>query len=849
MRTSSAVTRLLPVIAVVCACFTHGAAGARPQDLADDAHKTCVLNLERQPLERALEALISQCDVQLIYPSQITRGINAPALKGRYGLDTALHRLLDGTGLSYIRYEADSIEIVRADRAEEAQAPGGAQAKTGKVPEVDGRPAPEVVITTTAEGLVATRTETPLNEIPQSIDIISAEQMRQQNNTSVADALSDAVGITATQIDSQNQYYSSRGFQINTYHVDGGAALYAYPYQNEFTATALLSVPDIGEIDHIEVLRGSDALFGASGNPGATINMVRKRPLDSFEIDTHSVAGSWNNYRQEIDVTGPLALDGALRGRLDAAYSSRDYFYQGAYSRHQSVFGVLEYELTPRTLLTLGGSYQRNDGRPFEGGLPTFANGADAHLPRDTAFVFDWERLYSRNREVYFQVRQHLGANWQLKADATALGGSVDYTLGQFQAPVDEATGTLTAGPMAVYTDSPTSQRESSFDATVSGSPDWLGRRSQVAFGADYTHFQQDTLLTNPSATFGPPADAYNFNAAPYPNPRSLDTDSAQSGESSGSIQIGIWASAQVRITAPWSVTAGLRVSDQSNFNNFVLKIAGSTFALPGIRYVYVDKTTPYFGTMLAITSHYSLYASYADIYDSNKGDVSDSNRLSPADGINIEAGVKGAWRGGALTGSLALYSIVQRGLASIAFTTKPDNSYASFCCYYANGRNEAKGVDLEMAGSIQSGWPIEAGYTFNNNRGLVPDYFYGLPVSPQTPRHLLKVWTSRQLRGAWQRWSVGVTLQAQSRNYNAGLWCTPNSEGQCGGSQVFKDVQSPYAIVSPRIAYQLDSKWQIALDVNNLFDKTYYQTIGAPSAYNWYGDPRNFVVRIDGKL
>ena len=118
----------------------------------------------------------------------------------------------------------------------------------------------------------------------------------------------------------------------------------------------------MGEIDHIEVLRGSDALFGANGNPGATVNLVRKRPLDTFEIDTHSVLGSWHNYRQEIDVTGPLGFDGALRGRFDAAYSDRDYFYQGARSDHRSLFGVLEYDLTSQTLLTLGGSYQWNYG-------------------------------------------------------------------------------------------------------------------------------------------------------------------------------------------------------------------------------------------------------------------------------------------------------------------------------------------------------------------------------------------------------------------------------------------------------------------------------------------------------
>jgi outer membrane receptor for ferric coprogen and ferric-rhodotorulic acid len=852
MRTPPVATRLLPVAAVLCACF-HTPVDAQTQDHADDAPKTCDLNLGRQPLERSLDQLIRQCDVELIYPSDIVKGVTARAIKGRYALDTGLQRLLDGTGLTYIRSGRDAVEIVRAAAAKEPPVRGASGKPEVAPQEVGDRKLAEVVITTTAQGLVATRAETPLSEIPQTISIISAEQMRQQNNASVADALSDAVGITAVQIDSQNQSYYSRGFIINTYHVDGGAALHEFPYQQNISTAALLSVPDIGEIDHIEVLRGADALFGASGNPGATINLVRKRPLDTFEIDTHSTAGSWNNYRQEIDVTGPLGVpEGALRGRLDAALSDRDFFYQSAFSGHENIFGVLEYDLTSRTLLTLGGSYHRDDGRPFEGGVPNFADGSDAHLPRGTAFTFDWERLYSQNREGYLQLRQNLGADWQLKANATALNGSVDYTLAQFRSAVDASTGTLSPGPASLYTLTPTLQRELSFDATVSGSAHWFGRREQLAFGVDYTHFRQDLLIVEPSGSFGPAqADAYDFNSTPYPNPRSPAASDFAGGESSNTVQTGIWASGLLQITTSWSVTAGLRVSDESGSGTIILRFLGNTFLLPKGRYAYVDKPTPYVGTMFALTSHYSLYASYADIYYSNSGEVSATRRLSPGDGVNIETGIKSSWRDGALTGSLALYTILQRGLASSDGSNTLTNSYQPYCCYVPSGRVESKGVDVELAGSVLPGWLIAAGYTFNNNRGLLPDYVYGGALSTQTPRHLLKAWTSWQLPGNWHRWSIGASLQAQSRNYALGLTCSLNSQGAClsGGLRHYFEAQPSYAVVSPRIAYQFGSRWQVALSVNNLFDRTYYQTISGPSGGNWYGDPRNFTVRVDGKF
>jgi len=77
MRSSLVPTRRLPVAAFLCAFFSHTYVGAQPQDPADDAHKTCNLNLDTQVLDRALEELVRQCDVQLIYPSEIAKGLSA----------------------------------------------------------------------------------------------------------------------------------------------------------------------------------------------------------------------------------------------------------------------------------------------------------------------------------------------------------------------------------------------------------------------------------------------------------------------------------------------------------------------------------------------------------------------------------------------------------------------------------------------------------------------------------------------------------------------------------------------------------------------------------------------------
>jgi outer membrane receptor for ferric coprogen and ferric-rhodotorulic acid len=99
--------------------------------------------------------------------------------------------------------------------------------------------------------------------------------------------------------------------------------------------------------------------------------------------------------------------------------------------------------------------------------------------------------------------------------------------------------------------------------------------------------------------------------------------------------------------------------------------------------------------------------------------------------------------------------------------------------------------------------------------------------------------------------WSVGGTLEARSSAFDAGIYCELDASGNCNsaGYQAFRDVQRTFIVVSPRIGYEINSKWRAALTVNNVFDRIYYQTMGDPASGSWYGDPRNFQFRIDGKL
>ena len=803
------------------------------------------IKIDSQPLGTALQALAKQSGVQIIFFSQLTEGLRAPALEGQFTVSAALELLLAHSRLTFRVINPKTIEIraLGADssqsqhdapvaKGEKAKAPASPRQIPGEKTAAQNSAAlDEIVVNSTAEGLVATRTATPLREIAQTVSLISQEQIRQQNDADLADVLKNAVGITVVQNNSLSSTFVSRGFTITTFHLDGGAAL------NSFSNTPIYGTPDLGEYDHVEVLRGSDALFGGVGNPGASLNLVRKRPLAGSEAMFSAYAGSWNNTRAEADVTGPLAFDGALRARLDVVFGDKDYFFKPASLERKKIFGVLEYDLTARTLLTLGGSYQWDNALPVVNGWPFYADGSDAHLARSTAFGFNWSRYDTQTREYYAQLQQAFGGEWKVKLNVTSLDTAASYGYGGFDSPIDPITKALPVRPFALFSPSPNTQDQFVFDAILTGSLELFGRRLEVAVGGDYTHFRGDVPLQVAFA-FGPAVNnVFTYNPAAYADPpvpepgqlRSLATTN-QSGE---------FASARVYLTGALSVVGGARLSSNRLSNNLTPSFTEETKDK--------NKVTPFVGSTFDLNAHYSLYASYADIYQTNNSVRTIGGAyLPPADGIDRELGIKGSWRNGSLNGLVALYDIEQRGLAVLdPSASLADELKYSPCCFLSNGTNKSKGVDAELNGALAPGWLIGAGYTFNINRGLeVGD------LSSATPRHLVKLWSSTQLPGKLQRWTLGGSVQAQSSNFADGLICAQlDSLGNCLGSQQsIREVQGSFAVINLRAGYQIDAHWRAALSVNNVFDHIYYQTIGLPTGGNWYGEPRGFVLRVDGR-
>jgi TonB-dependent siderophore receptor len=795
---------------------------------APDASQRYELSIQAGlPLDDALQELARETGVQLVFFSQITAGRSAPELSGQYTLAAAITRLLDGSDLTFRQINEHTLEVRRAPRRS-ARAPRKAPEKTSSA---DGA-MQEVRVVATIEQLVATRIPTPLSDIPQSISVISAEQIRQQNSFELGDVMQNAPGIAVRRSSSIDETSYSRAFQVTSYHVDGGGGL-----KPSITNLSLYQGnPDLSEFDRVEVLRGSDALFASNSDPGGTVSLVRKRPLAQPSLAMSATLGSWSQYRIELDATGPLTDDGAFRGRADLVYATRDFFFDRAHQDRKKVFGALEYDFTPASTLTVGGSYQWDDALPLTAGLPLYSDGSDAHLPRSTGLTFDWAFYDTRASLVYTQYRQQLGDNWALKLNASAGRTLVEYGAGAFDLWIDKKTHVLPA-PSAGFTTRPNRFTLGTVDATLTGKLDWFGLRETLAIGGDFTRVRGRTAGEVYLGVGPPLTNIAMFDPAAYPNPRGTEEPTLTLDAREELTQYGAFASLQVDVHDALSLMAGARVGSDTFRIAGSATITGVPFSALKNEWSSSREIQPYAGVIYRINDHFSWYGSYADIYRTLDGPrTADGGEIGPAHGVNFESGIKGVWRDGALNASLAVYRIEQRHMP----VQTTESSELQNCCY-VSGTGRSRGAELEVDGELAPGWLIGSGYTYN----LYVTADRSIPLTA-TPRHLLKIWTSTTLPGALSRWTVGGSLRAQTASRGTQIYVCDAATGTCPGREV--GALRPYAVLDLRAGFELDPNWQVALSVNNVLDKRYYLSQNSPALSVWYGDPRNFMLRIDAK-
>ncbi|HBN8230392.1 Fe(3+)-pyochelin receptor FptA [Pseudomonas aeruginosa] len=653
---------------------------------------------------------------------------------------------------------------------------------------------------------VTTLGKVPLKprELPQSASVIDHERLEQQNLFSLDEAMQQATGVTVQPFQLLTTAYYVRGFKVDSFELDGVPAL---------LGNTASSPQDMAIYERVEILRGSNGLLHGTGNPAATVNLVRKRPQREFAASTTLSAGRWDRYRAEVDVGGPLSASGNVRGRAVAAYEDRDYFYDVADQGTRLLYGVTEFDLSPDTLLTVGAQYQHVDSITNMAGVPMAKDGSNLGLSRDTYLDVDWDRFKWDTYRAFGSLEQQLGGGWKGKVSAEyqEADSRLRYA-GSFGA-IDPQTGDGGQLMGAAYK---FKSIQRSLDANLNGPVRLFGLTHELLGGVTYAQGEtrQDTarFLNLPNT----PVNVYRWDPHGVPRPQ---IGQYTSPGTTTTTQKGLYALGRIKLAEPLTLVVGGRESwwDQDT---------------PATRFKPGRQFTPYGGLIWDFARDWSWYVSYAEVYQPQADRQTwNSEPLSPVEGKTYETGIKGELADGRLNLSLAAFRIdlENNPQEDPDHPGPPNNPF-----YISGGKVRSQGFELEGTGYLTPYWSLSAGYTYTSTEYLKDSQNdSGTRYSTFTPRHLLRLWSNYDLPWQDRRWSVGGGLQAQS-DYSVDYRGVSMRQGG-------------YALVNMRLGYKIDEHWTAAVNVNNLFDRTYYQSLSNPNWNNRYGEPRSFNVSLRG--
>jgi outer membrane receptor for ferric coprogen and ferric-rhodotorulic acid len=630
-----------------------------------------------------------------------------------------------------------------------------------------------------------------LRETPQSVTILDQARIQNFGLTSVNDLLAQVTGVNVEKVETDRTYYNSRGFDITNFQVDGIGLPLIWGIQFGDLDTVLF--------DRVEVVRGANSMMTGTGNPSATVNYVRKRPTDAFRATAALRYGSWEDYRLEADVSGPLNAAGTVRGRL--IYANED---KGSYLDHYHVnrnvySALLAWDVTPKLTATAGYALQDNRSRGvLWGALPLlYSDGAKVDYPRSASTSADWTYWNVKDQTAFTELDYRFDNGWEIKATGTYKRFHENAKLLYAYDNPDPVTGLGVKGMSGIY---PSKYENFILDAYASGPFQLFGRTHQLVVGGqtskstgkEWENFSGDTILYPAVGLW----DSQQVAEPTYPGAYQASDQTDRLSR--------FYAAAHFSVTDQFKVVAG--------FNALKLKSKGYSYGADTPR--DEKKVSPYVGAVYDLTPNVSLYASYTDIFNpQSERDANDQN-LPAAHGEAYEAGVKSEWFDHRLYLTGAVFQSQQDDLA---FAVGMDGTRT----VYAGLDTKVTGYELEATGALSDQWTISAGWTqlkIEGEDGQDREYL---------PRKTFKATTTytfpalRNLTvGAAARWQSDVSMV-----------------------DIAPVEQKAYGVVDLMAGLDLTDKVRATLNVDNATNKKHLTSLMWTQSY--YAAPRSVSLRL----
>lgn len=625
-----------------------------------------------------------------------------------------------------------------------------------------------------------------IKEIPQSVVVVTRQRLDDQNLQTLAQAMRQTIGATIVPYRNGVEGFYMRGYEVDQYQFDGLKGI----------SSAFSSSFDTAIFDHIEVLKGPAGLLQGAAEPSGTVNMVRKRALKKLNASAAFFGGSYDSYREEADVSIPLAQEGRFRGRLVAAQDNRKSFIDEVYVNKSVLYGTLEYDFDTQTTLSIGATYQ--GGNSVTGaGLPSIKDGGVYNISRSTFLGDKWNRQTEDRTRYFVDLEHRLNNGGEIRIAFNALNEETYEKTSAWSSSYPDALGNV----QTQQDKFDRNQQDRAIDAYITTPFQLFGRHnilvgiSHTSNTVSYQFIKSSQLLTknlfHPTHD-SPEPDWSKASISQYPS-------KTQEDALYGQLRLKFFNVALI---------GGIRLSWWEDKLDTKLK--------------FNAKATPYAGLIYDITPTYSIYASFAQVFKPQSNKTFDNKAINPRTGNQYEIGMKAGWLEDKLNAQAAFFWIDEQNRA----LSDPEHSGFSL----AMGEARSLGGDIELTGEIFSFWDISMGYSYVKTKYVKADpKEQGRILAPNTPEHSFKLWNRHNISHWKIGWGVIVSGPIHSQTWLG----------------VDREMQGSYAIVSAMLGYKLNDNLEVNLNIDNAFDHKYYARADGWTRQNHYGDPRSFMLSI----
>jgi iron complex outermembrane receptor protein len=655
-------------------------------------------------------------------------------------------------------------------------------------------------------------------ETPQAEQSIDAETLRASGALDLTRALDLSASVAR-----QNNFgglwnaFALRGFV-------GDENLPSNYLVNGFNAGRGFGGPrDLSGIESIDVLKGPRAAVFGRGEPGGTVNLVTKRPTFKTAGELRLSAGSFETYRADADWTTPLSEAVAVRliGFAEDAGSFRDTVETRKYGASPS----LAWRISPQSRLVyeLELSHQEI---PFDRGVLAI-NGKLGQIPQSRFLGEPGDGPLKADVQGHqFEFQHDFSNDWSALAGFTSRKTSLEG----FSTEAE-----LAANRQRLLVDGRTLTRQRRFrdyDASyqvirgeINGRFQLAGLQHRLIFGVDADRFENDqvflrarapTLASNPTPAQQQAIDIFNpvYGSYALPTPTPL-TDRVETQRS-----VGLFAQDQINLSARLQLRLGARID---HYRQTLLNRAnGQTSSQEETR------VSPQLGLVFRAMEGLSLYATYGENFRPLSGADAQGNGFEPNQSTSVEAGAKFSL--GGIDATVAVFEVKQRNILVVddpsAFTLA------------AIGKARSQGLEIDLQGEIASGLSVWASYAYVDAKtsNTFNDVNFGVPVPAGTrllnvPKHTL----SLQLVSS-------IPVAGRGLQLGGGLVHVSERSGEFTTN--FK--LPAYTVARAFAAYELTKATTLRLDVDNLFNETYY-TNSFSALWVQPGNPRS--ARVSASL